>query len=104
MNFKENEKEEIQKYSIERDSSYDDTIKNLESTNFGIFIKSHTDFIQQMFSLKLYDNEFPTLHHNGSGFYTWLCLIAVRRTGQQKNLIRRMEKIGCVTTINKVYI
>ena len=40
---------------------------------------------------------------NGSGFYTWLCLIAVRKTGQYKNLIRRMEKIGCVTTIKKVY-
>ena len=50
MNFneKEKEKEETQKYSIESDSSYDETIKNLESTNFGIFIKSHTDFIQQM--------------------------------------------------------
>ena len=40
---------------------------------------------------------------NGSGFYTWLCLIAVRKTGQYKNLIRRMEKIGCVTAIKKVY-
>ena len=50
MNFKEKEKEESQKYSIESDSSYDETIKNLESTNFGIFIKSHTDFIQQMIS------------------------------------------------------
>ena len=50
MNFKEKEKEETQKYSIESDSSYDETIKNLESTNFGIFIKSHTDFIQQMVS------------------------------------------------------
>ena len=50
MNFKEKEKEESQKYSIESDSSYDETIKNLESTNFGIFIKSHTDFIQQMVS------------------------------------------------------
>ena len=49
MNFKE--KEETQKYFIESDiSSYDETIKNLESTNFGIFIKSHTDFIQQMVS------------------------------------------------------
>ena len=50
MNFKEKEKEETQKYSIESDSSYDETIKNLESTNFGIFIKNHTDFIQQMIS------------------------------------------------------
>ena len=50
MNFKEKEKEETQKYSIESNSSYDETIKNLESTNFGIFIKSHTDFIQQMVS------------------------------------------------------
>ena len=48
MNFKE--KEETQKYSIESDSSYDETTNNLESTNFGIFIKSHTDFIQQMIS------------------------------------------------------
>ena len=48
MNFKEKEKEETQKYSIESNSSYDETIKNLESTNFGIFIKSDTDFIQQM--------------------------------------------------------
>ena len=48
MNFKEKEKEETQKYSIESDSSYYETIKNLESTNFDIFIKSQTDFIQQM--------------------------------------------------------
>ena len=33
--------EETQKYSIESDSSYDETIKNLESTNFGVFINSH---------------------------------------------------------------
>ena len=52
MNFKdkEKEKEETQKYTIESDSSYDETIKNLESTDFGIFIKSHTDFTQQMVS------------------------------------------------------
>ena len=50
MNFKEKEKEETQKYSIQSDSSYEETIKNLESTNFGIFIKSHTEFIQQMVS------------------------------------------------------
>ena len=52
MNFKEKEKEkkQIQKYSIKSDSSYDGTTKNLESTNFGIFIKSHSDFIQQMVS------------------------------------------------------
>ena len=50
MNFKEKEKEESQKYSIESDSSYDETIKNLESTNFGIFIRNNTDFIQQMVS------------------------------------------------------
>ena len=50
MNFKDKEKEETQKNSIESDSSYDETIKNLESTNFGIFIKSHTDFIQQIVS------------------------------------------------------
>ena len=52
MNFKEKEKEkkETRKYSVESDSSYDETIKNLESTNFGVFIKSHTDFIQQMVS------------------------------------------------------
>ena len=51
-NFKEKakEKEEIQKYSLESDSSYDDAIKSLESTNFGIFRRSHTDFIQQMIS------------------------------------------------------
>ena len=41
MNFKEKEKEETQKYSIESNSSYDETIKNLESTNFGVFINSH---------------------------------------------------------------
>ena len=226
MNFKEKEKEETQKYSIESDSSYDETIKNLESTNFGIFIKSHTDFIQQMVSgikfaipevnnservraslklprntfyknatldldrvlsnfpkvedfypdidiihkfalvrernvdwenvfggigtkekvpikikkqlmsnddfidyillpelatkfymfkdditykeasLKVYDNELPRLYYNDlidQVFYTRLCLIAVRKTGQYKNLIRRMEKIGCVTAIKKVY-
>ena len=50
IDFNKKEKEETQKYSIESDSSYDETIKNLESTNFGIFIKSHTDFIQQMVS------------------------------------------------------
>ena len=51
MNFKDKEKEEeeTQKNSIESDSSYDETIKNLESTNFGIFVRSHTDFIQQRF-------------------------------------------------------
>ena len=51
MNFKDKEKEEeeTQKNSIERDS-YDETIKNLESTNFDIFIRSHADFIQQMVS------------------------------------------------------
>ena len=50
MNFneKEKEKDEIWKYSIESDSSYDETTKNLESTNFGTFIKGHTDFFQQM--------------------------------------------------------
>ena len=48
MNFKE--KEATLKYSIESDSSYDARIKNLESTNFGIVIKRHTDFIQQIFS------------------------------------------------------
>ena len=45
---KEKEEEETQKYSMESNSSYDKAIKNLESTNFGIFLKSHTDFIQQM--------------------------------------------------------
>ena len=47
---KEKEEEETQKYSMENNSSYDKAIKNLESTNFGIFLKSHTDFIQQMVS------------------------------------------------------
>ena len=42
MNFKEKEKEKTQKYSIESDGSYHETIKNLESTNFGIHKKSHT--------------------------------------------------------------
>ena len=59
MNFKKmgKEKEEIQKYSIGSDSSYDETIKNLESTNFGIFIKSHTDFIHStnVFRHKIYN-------------------------------------------------
>ena len=50
MNFKEKEKEETQKYSIEGNSSYDETITNLESANFGINIKNNTDFIQQMVS------------------------------------------------------
>ena len=52
LNFKDKEKkdEETQKNSIESDSSNDETIKNLESTNFGIFIRSQTDFIQQMVS------------------------------------------------------
>ena len=50
MNFKDKEKEETQKNSIESDSSYDETIKNLESTNFGIFIRNNIDFIQQMVS------------------------------------------------------
>ena len=36
---KEKEKEETQKYFLESDSSYNETIKNLESTNFSIFIK-----------------------------------------------------------------
>ena len=38
MNFKDKEKEEeeTQKNSIESDSSHDETIKNLESTNFCI--------------------------------------------------------------------
>ena len=49
FNEKEKEKEKIQIYSIESDSSHDE-IKNLKGTNFGIFIKSHTDFIQQMVS------------------------------------------------------
>ena len=52
LNFKDKEKEEkeTQKNSIESDSSYDETIKNLESTDIGVFIRSHTDFIQQMVS------------------------------------------------------
>ena len=50
LNVREKEKEETQKYFIESDSSYDETIKNLESTNFSIFIESHTDFIQEMVS------------------------------------------------------
>ena len=33
---------------IESNSSYNDKIQNLECTNFGLFIKSHTDFFQQM--------------------------------------------------------
>ena len=41
---------------------------------------------------------------NGSGFYTLLCLIAFRVTVQYKNLIKRMEKIGCVSAIKKGYI
>ena len=45
---KKKENNEFQQYSIERDSSCDQTIKALENNNFGIFIKSHTDFIQQM--------------------------------------------------------
>ena len=47
---KEKEEEETQKYSMENNSSYDKAIKNLESTNFGIFLKSRTDFIQQKVS------------------------------------------------------
>ena len=51
MNFKEKEKEkkETQKYFIESNSSYNEIIKNLENTNFGI----NTDFIQQMVSVIL---------------------------------------------------
>ena len=51
-NFKEKEKEKegFQRYSMESNSSYDEAIKNLESTKFGTFIKTHTDFIQQMAS------------------------------------------------------
>ena len=45
MSFKEKEKEYTQKYSIVSDNSYDEIIKNLEGRNFGIFLKSHTDFI-----------------------------------------------------------
>ena len=63
MNFKEKEKEESQKYSIESDSSYDETIKNLESTNFGIFIRNNIDFIQQMVS----DIKFTIPEVNNSG-------------------------------------
>ena len=48
-------------------------------------------------SLKLYENGFPTLQRN----YTLLCQIAVTRTVQYKNLIRRMEKIGCVALKRK---
>ena len=47
-NFKEKEKEKFSQYSIESNSSDNERIKNLESTNFGVFIKSHTDLIQQM--------------------------------------------------------
>ena len=47
-NFKENEREECQQYSLKSDSSYDETIKKLESTNFGIFLKSDRDVIKQM--------------------------------------------------------
>ena len=36
---KEKEKEETQKYFLESDSSYNETIKNLDSTNCSIFIK-----------------------------------------------------------------
>ena len=49
-NFKEKGKEDIQKYSTENDSSYDEKIKKLESTNVVIFTKSLTDFIQQIVS------------------------------------------------------
>ena len=63
MNFKDKEKEETQKNSIESDSSYDETIKNLESTNFGIFIRNNIDFIQQMVS----DIKFTIPEVNNSG-------------------------------------
>ena len=51
-NFKEKEMEkgEIKKYPIESDSSYDETIKNLECTFFGTFIKSQNDVVQEMVS------------------------------------------------------
>ena len=52
MNFKK--KEEIQKYSIERDSSYDEAIKNLESTDFGIFIKSNSS-LNKCFTHQIYN-------------------------------------------------
>ena len=54
MNFKK--KEEIQKYSIERDSSYDETIKNLESTDFGIFIKSNSS-LNKCFTHQIYNTQ-----------------------------------------------
>ena len=63
MNFKDKEKEETQKNSIESDSSYDETIKNFESTNFGIFIRNNIDFIQQMVS----DIKFTIPEVNNSG-------------------------------------
>ena len=63
MNFKDKEKEETQKNSIESDSSYDETIKNLESTNFGIFIRNNIDFIRQMVS----DIKFTIPEVNNSG-------------------------------------
>ena len=65
MNFKDKEKEEeeTQKNSIESDSSYDETIMNLESTNVGIFIRDNTDFIQQMVS----DIKFTIPEVNNSG-------------------------------------
>ena len=66
MNFKDKEKEEeeTQKNSIESDSSYDETIMNLESTNFGIFIRDNTDFIQQM----VWDIKFTIPEVNNSGW------------------------------------
>ena len=57
MNFKEKEKEKSQKYSIKSDGWYHETIKNLESTNFGIHKKSHrlhstNDFIHQIYNIR----------------------------------------------------
>ena len=70
-NFKEKEKEKNQQYSIESNSSDNERIKNLESTNFGVFIKSHTDLIQQMvFDVKFTIPEVNQFGTNQEIFYS----------------------------------
>ena len=53
--FKEKETEEIQKYSTERDSSYDEKIKNLERTNCVMFLKSHRIHSTRGFKRQIYN-------------------------------------------------
>ena len=72
------------------------------------FCMERDDTTDKQTSLKLYDNDLPTLHHNNLMDKNFILFCnfcnCCKWNSSIKKLIRKIEKISCVIAIRKVYI